>query len=360
MYDLAQQLATLPVFSEIPQGLLARILGEREIAMGLPGDTVNMRPVDYFVLLEGSVETVASEDGRRTAALSVPAGSSQPAWLYSLPATSALKVTSPARYLVLNGDVIDGALSERRETAEQTGVAPDVRARMRWLRLARPFDRLTMEQLLLCAGRMDALDVEAGTEIIEQGEVGDFFYVIEIGEAEVVRANPLSGEDPVTLATLGPGASFGEEALIEDGYRNATVRATAPTRLLRLSRADFDALIKERLLSEVDTDEAQRLVRVEGACYIDCRNAYEYGLKRIPGARHVPLEDIRSVASELDPNQHHLVYCRSGRLSRSAAFLLSELGLKASAIKGGLAAWPHETESDDGPATGADIPPYKG
>lgn len=360
MYDLVEQLATLPVFSEVPGPLLGKLLAEREIAMGLPGDTVDLRPVDYFILLEGSVQVVAGDAGQRTVALSVPAASSQPAWLYSLPADSALTVITPARYIVLNGELIDAALSERRETAEQTGIATDVRARMRWLRLARPFDRLTMEQLLQCAGKMSALDVEAGTEIVEQGEVGDFFYVIEVGEAEVVRANPLSGEDPITLATLGPGASFGEEALIEDGYRNATVRASAPTRLLRLSRTDFDTLIRDRLLAEVDASEAQRLIRVEGARLIDCRNAYEHGIKRIPGARHVPLEDIRAAAATLDHDQQYLVYCRSGRLSRSAAFLLSELGLKASTIKGGIAAWPHETESDDDPAVALEPPPYKG
>jgi MFS family permease len=72
----------------------------------------------------------------------------------------------------------------------------------------------------------------AGDEVITQGARGDRFYVIEAGEVEVF-------EDGVFRRNEGPGESFGEIALLHDVPRTATVRATAPTRLLALERDQF-------------------------------------------------------------------------------------------------------------------------
>ena len=80
------------------------------------------------------------------------------------------------------------------------------------------------------------LAVEAGEEIIRQGEAGDRFYVVRLGAVEVVR-------DGQRLATLGPGEAFGEIALLLDLPRTATVRATEPTELLALEAADFHDLL---------------------------------------------------------------------------------------------------------------------
>ena len=76
----------------------------------------------------------------------------------------------------------------------------------------------------------------AGEEVITQGDVGDRFYVIEDGQVEVF-------EDGVFRRNEGPGESFGEIALLRDVPRTATVRATAPTRLLALERDRFIAAV---------------------------------------------------------------------------------------------------------------------
>ena len=72
----------------------------------------------------------------------------------------------------------------------------------------------------------------AGEEVIVQGEHGDRFFLIEDGEVEVF-------ENGVFRRNEGPGESFGEIALLHDVPRTATVRATAPTRLLALEREQF-------------------------------------------------------------------------------------------------------------------------
>jgi MFS family permease len=80
------------------------------------------------------------------------------------------------------------------------------------------------------------VSAEAGEEVITQGEVGDSFYLIEEGEVEVFENGDFRRNE-------GRGESFGEIALLHDVPRTATVRATEPTRLLRLERDQFIAAV---------------------------------------------------------------------------------------------------------------------
>ena len=92
-----------------------------------------------------------------------------------------------------------------------------------------PLPVATLERL---SRDLVGVDAAAGDEVITQGERGDSFYLIEEGEVEVF-------EDGNFRRNEGPGESFGEIALLHDVPRTATVRATAPTRLLRLERDQF-------------------------------------------------------------------------------------------------------------------------
>jgi CRP-like cAMP-binding protein len=67
----------------------------------------------------------------------------------------------------------------------------------------------------------DEIDIEAGRELVRQGEFGYEFFAIEEGTAEVRRGDQF-------LAELGPGDFFGEMALIENATRNASVTTTSP------------------------------------------------------------------------------------------------------------------------------------
>ena len=86
-----------------------------------------------------------------------------------------------------------------------------------------------IEQL---ARGLEHVDVPAGRSVFEQGDVGDHYYVIESGQAEVVG-------DGRVVATLGPGEGFGEVALLRRIRRTATVRAVGQLRLQALSSDRF-------------------------------------------------------------------------------------------------------------------------
>jgi NADH dehydrogenase len=80
---------------------------------------------------------------------------------------------------------------------------------------------------------------EPGQVVVTEGDRGDRFFAILRGEVEVVRKS--AGEETL-LARLGPGSHFGEEALLHDRPRSATVRALTGLDLLVLGRDDFATL----------------------------------------------------------------------------------------------------------------------
>ncbi len=82
-----------------------------------------------------------------------------------------------------------------------------------------------------------ALDVGSEETLIEQGAVGDYFYVVQSGVAVV------SGE--VEFAQIGPGGFFGEDALLSGQRRNATVQMPAGGRVLRGQSAALFGLVDD-------------------------------------------------------------------------------------------------------------------
>ena len=83
---------------------------------------------------------------------------------------------------------------------------------------------------------------EFGDVIVAEGDDSDAFYVIVSGSARALRRGD-RGEE-VSLASLGPGDTFGEIALLEDGDRTATVRASGEVEALRLDKAVFRAVVQ--------------------------------------------------------------------------------------------------------------------
>lgn len=186
-----------------------------------------------------------------------------------------------------------------------------------------------IESLLDCFRRQS---VKSGEVIVRQNEPGDYYYVIERGRARVTRevAGAL-----VELAELDAGDAFGEEALIAETNRNATVTMKTDGELLRLDKDDFDKLLREPLLQRIDMADARRRVAM-GAVWLDVRFPAEYRYGCMPGAINIPLNQLRDALPTLPVDKEYVVYCQTGRRSSAAAFLLSQRGLAASLLEGGL------------------------
>ena len=171
-----------------------------------------------------------------------------------------------------------------------------------------------------------------GDVVIREGDEGDFYYVIESGRFQVER---LVGGAKVVLAELKAGDAFGEEALVSEAKRNATVVALGEGVLLRLDKQHFNALLREPLLRRVNFEEATGRVG-RGALWLDVRYPSEYQYDKLPGAINVPLAEVRNMFAVLDRNKEYVAYCQSGRRSAAAAFLFAQRGFKVWLLEGGL------------------------
>lgn len=186
--------------------------------------------------------------------------------------------------------------------------------------------------------RLKEIPVKAGQTIINQGEPGDFYYIVSRGVFKVSRkaANGTS----VVLAKLKNGDAFGEEALLSKAKRNATVVAESNGVLMRLSKKDFTELLKAPMLNEVTINLAKKMVG-RGAVLLDVRMDSEHRANSIKGSMNVPLFMLRLKSESLDPKKIYICYCDTGRRSSAAAFLLSEKGFKSYVLKGGLQSMSH-------------------
>ncbi|MCU7807768.1 MAG: cyclic nucleotide-binding domain-containing protein, partial [Candidatus Thiodiazotropha sp. (ex Semelilucina semeliformis)] len=183
--------------------------------------------------------------------------------------------------------------------------------------------------------RMEEVGVKAGDVVINQGDEGDFFYLISKGECSVTRT-PEAGHAPVELAKLRVGKGFGEEALISDKPRSSTVTMLTDGVLVRLSKRDFIDLVKQPLSHTVTYEKACANVE-DGALWLDVRTPEEYEAGHLPGAINLPFFSLRFQASSLTMDRPYMVYGAEVGQSATAAYLLTERGAEVFVLDTGWA-----------------------
>jgi CRP-like cAMP-binding protein len=183
--------------------------------------------------------------------------------------------------------------------------------------------------------RLEPFDIKPGQIVIKQGEPGDYYYLIKNGKVNVSRK--AESAKVVVLGELKDGDAFGEEALLANAPRNATIVATTVGVLMRLNKKDFDDLLKAPLVKYVGLAEAKNLSQA-GATLVDVRTEDEFRQGSLKGSMNLPLYLLRMKAAQLDLRKKHIVYCQTGQRSAAAAFLLGQRGFDVSVLEGGLEA----------------------
>ncbi|HEX7052620.1 MAG TPA: cyclic nucleotide-binding domain-containing protein [Burkholderiales bacterium] len=244
------------------------------------------------------------------------------------------KAITDADLLVLDDDLLD--LVATWDQAAVAGASQDNRRLASAFPLpslhAGAFAQLPTAHIDELLRRFERVRVTRGETLIREGDEGDYYYVVESGRFQVAR---MVGGATVVLAELKSGDAFGEEALVSEAKRNATVQALADGVLLRLARQDFNALLREPLLRRLGYPEAAEKVR-GGAVWLDVRYPSEYQYDKLPGAINVPLSEVRNMFAVLDRSREYVAYCQSGRRSAAAAFLFSQRGFRVWLLDGGL------------------------
>jgi CRP-like cAMP-binding protein len=292
-----------------------------------------------FYLVAGSVELRADDQLIGT----VRAGSAEAraALAPGLPRKFTARAATDLEYIMIDSDLLDVLLTwdqtGQYEVSELNSDGLDVTGDwMTTLLQTKAFHRIPPANIQAIFMRMQRINYRAGDVVIKQGTEGDYFYVVVSGKCVVTRETPLNKEG-IKLAELGSGDSFGEEALIAEAKRNATVTMSTEGTLMRLGKQDFQTLLNEPLLQWVTQDQAKEIV-AKGGKWLDVRLPSEFQNFRIDGSINIPLYFIRLKLNALDKSTPYVVCCDTGRRSSAAAYILSERGFEAYVLKGGLAA----------------------
>jgi CRP-like cAMP-binding protein len=292
-----------------------------------------------FYLVAGTVELRA--DDRPAVMVSARTPEARVPLAPGLPRKYTARAVGDIDYIVLDSDLLDVLLTwdqtGQYEVGDLQGDGPNVSGDwMTTLLRTKAFHRIPPANIQAIFLRMHRVNYRAGDIVIKQGTEGDFFYVVIAGRCLVTRETPLQKEG-IRLAELGPGDSFGEEALIAEAKRNATVTMVSDGILMRLGKTDFQTLLHEPLLEWVDYEQARDIV-AKGGKWLDVRLPSEFQNFRIDASINIPLYFIRLKLGALDKNIPYVVVCDTGRRSSAAAYILSERGFEAYVLKGGLAA----------------------
>lgn len=255
-----------------------------------------------------------------------------------LPRKHTALATSHVEYVTIDSDLLDVMLTWDQtgsyEVSELRGEQQNSDDWMTTLLQTKAFHKIPPANIQAIFMRLQQVNYRAGDVVIKQGEEGDFFYVITRGKCVVTRETPLNKEG-IRLAELQVGDTFGEEALISEAKRNATVAMETDGSLMRLGKEDFRKLLNEPMLDWVDGDEAEKII-AEGGQWLDVRLPSEFEAYHNEGAINVPLYFIRLKLKTLDPAVKYVVCCDTGRRSSAGAFILNERGFQTYVLKGGL------------------------
>lgn len=183
------------------------------------------------------------------------------------------------------------------------------------------FERIPITQVQELFLRFEDCQVLKGDVVLKEGDGGDYFYVLASGKAHVYnRCESVDVE-------LGPGSHFGEEALLGNTLRNASVKMLTNGVLKRLNNEDFAALLKSPVLQYLETDKLKTLDKPYKL--IDVKMPMEYRVRHVPGSVNVPLSRLRAAIPQLGNANIYVVPDDAGSRADIAAHLLCQAGYDA-------------------------------
>lgn len=178
--------------------------------------------------------------------------------------------------------------------------------------------------------QFERVEVTKGQTIIKENDEGDYFYLLINGSAQV-----LVGDPPTKLATLRPGAYFGEEALVSDIVRSASVVMEEDGCLARLDKESFQKLLHNPLVQYISSAEYRNIQSntENNQALLDIRSLSEFEHIPMPDCLHIPLSDLRSSLSKLNKSTTYYLTEDGGQRSDIAAHILSQNQFKVFVLR---------------------------
>ncbi len=209
----------------------------------------------FYVVERGEAEVFVGENGDPRTVLTAGDYFGELALLHNVPRTATVRARSRLSVVWLGKGDFEQLLGGHVGASAQIDEAIYALERLRDFSI---FARLSSRELDELASRLRRAQLPAGTTVVEEEQVGDAFYLIDSGQAEVL----VEGR---RVRIIGRGDYFGEIALVLDVPRTATVRALTPLDVFILHRDDFAALVSTVLAQVADSLEAVARDRLGGA-----------------------------------------------------------------------------------------------
>jgi len=335
--ELLQRFSPLDGLKRDNLAALARKVQVRELSPGQvlfkEGDTEKRT----IYVVSGILELV--DQGKVTETISGGSDSARNPVSPIFPRRVSAKARDRVQFISIDSDLLDVMLTWDQtgtyEVSEMTG--DDQGGNEDWMTMllqTKAFHKIPPANIQAIFMRMQQINYKAGDVILKQGAEGDYFYVLTRGSALVTRETPLS-KDGIKLAELRVGDTFGEEALISDAKRNATVTMVTDGGVMRLGKDDFKKLLNEPMLDWVDYAQGQQIVQ-SGGQWLDVRLPSEFENQHLDNAMNIPLYFIRLKLNTLEQGKKYVVCCDTGRRSSAGAYILSERGYQAYVLRGGI------------------------
>jgi len=179
---------------------------------------------------------------------------------------------------------------------------------------------------------LERIEVRQGDELMSEGEVGDFCYIIVEGQAGVFKCQ---AEGEKQVATLKNGGLFGESALVSQEPRDATVRMLSHGTLMRLPGEAFRKLLKAHVVRWITAEKALQKI-ADGATLIDVRENEEHQQLGIKGSLNLPLPELRQRSRQLNPDAPIITASNMGSRCAAAAYTLTSMDFDVYALQGGI------------------------
>ena len=237
----------LPLFSELPKNAFIELLVKMEMREVKPGEVL-IQEGDVgdamFIVAAGRVRVErAGEDGRPVVLAYLTDGAffGEMALLQDGARTASVIVEEESQIFMISKEVLDHVVRQFPSVA--TVLRNFYRQRLLSTTMATHplFSPFVPERRRVLLEMFKAKSFEKGEVLLEQGKKGSGLFILLYGALDVVREQ--DGEPPETLAELTSGDLFGEISLLTGQPVMATVRATADSFVLRLSKKKFDEVI---------------------------------------------------------------------------------------------------------------------
>lgn len=237
--EAAELVDALPMFEDVPVEVLDELAGRvrlRTFARSQPVFRQGDRPTAFYVVRRGVLEVVEEdpETGGERSIRTLGRGDSfgELGLISNASRAATVRAVREAEVFEFDRGTFDRLLADMIHVPE---FEPTLQ-QLAELRDQPCFAHLGTDQLVELLDRGQWLTVAPGQAVIEQGDEGDSFYAVSSGKFDVVTDGDLK-------QTIGPGAYFGEIALLLDVPRTASVIARTPSKVFRLDREGFDRLL---------------------------------------------------------------------------------------------------------------------